>query len=177
MVQSSKATTGLARLFGSFATFTIVLSTATNKKQLLLKDKHGDWTGRRRANTLPSNNTNQYVPKRRGLRKDGSYRQVGISHLCCSAHIFFIFFCRICAQIDNWNHLYLWIFLWSVCPSSELFHCKGDMGSLVHSRECGEATAVSVTFHPDLVAEIWNVDPGAWICRFLYSRQVYFLLL
>ena len=31
---------------------------------------------------------------------------------------------------------------------------KGDMGSLVHSRECGEATAVSVTFHPDLAAEI-----------------------
>ena len=32
---------------------------------------------------------------------------------------------------------------------------KGDMGSLVHSRECGEATAVSVaSFHPDLVAEI-----------------------
>ena len=31
---------------------------------------------------------------------------------------------------------------------------KGDMGSLVHSHECGEATAVSVTFHPDLVAEI-----------------------
>ena len=29
------------------------------------------------------------------------------------------------------------------------------MGSLVPSRECGEATAVSVTsFHPDLVAEI-----------------------
>ena len=32
---------------------------------------------------------------------------------------------------------------------------KGDMGSLVHSLECGEATAVSVTsFYPDLVAEI-----------------------
>ena len=31
---------------------------------------------------------------------------------------------------------------------------KADMGSLVHSRECGKATAVSVTFHPDLVAEI-----------------------
>ena len=29
------------------------------------------------------------------------------------------------------------------------------MGSLVHSRECGEATAVSVTsFHPDLLAEV-----------------------
>ena len=29
------------------------------------------------------------------------------------------------------------------------------MGCLMHSRECGEATAVSVTsFHPDLVAEI-----------------------
>ena len=32
---------------------------------------------------------------------------------------------------------------------------KGDMGSLVHSRECGKATAVSeISFHPDLVAEI-----------------------
>ena len=32
---------------------------------------------------------------------------------------------------------------------------KGDIGFLVHSRESGEATAVSVTsFHQDLVAEI-----------------------
>ena len=31
---------------------------------------------------------------------------------------------------------------------------KGDTGSLVHSRECGKATAVSVTSHPDLDAEI-----------------------
>ena len=38
--------------------------------------------------------------------------------------------------------------------SIDLIFRKGDMGSLVHSRECGEATAVSVTFHPDLVAEI-----------------------
>ena len=30
---------------------------------------------------------------------------------------------------------------------------KADMGSLVHSRACGEATAVCVIFHPDLVAE------------------------
>ena len=33
---------GIARLFGSFTTFTIVSSTATIKKQLLLKDKRGD---------------------------------------------------------------------------------------------------------------------------------------
>ena len=32
---------------------------------------------------------------------------------------------------------------------------KGDMGSLVHSLECGEATAVSVTsVHPDLVSNL-----------------------
>ena len=35
------------------------------------------------------------------------------------------------------------------------------MGSLVHSRECGEATAVSVTsFHPDLVAEVSKCGSG-----------------
>ena len=44
---------------------------------------------------------------------------------------------------------------------------EGDMGSLVHSRECGEATAVSVTFHPDLVAETGKCG----------SRRLWFLVL
>ena len=54
------------------------------------------------------------------------------------------------------------------------------MGSLVHSRECGKATAVSVTcFHSDLVAELENVVPGARIGRFLYCcsqvlRSIFF---
>ena len=43
----------------------------------------------------------------------------------------------------------------------------GDVGSLVHPRECGEATAVSVTFHPDLVAEIGNCGSRRLNLRFL----------
>ena len=36
------------------------------------------------------------------------------------------------------------------------------MGSLVHSRECGKSTAVSVpSFEADLVAEVENMVPGA----------------
>ena len=45
---------------------------------------------------------------------------------------------------------------------------KGDMGSLVHSRECGEATAVSVTsFHLDFVAEIGKCGSRRLNLRFL----------
>ena len=65
-----------------------------------------------------------------------------------------LFVCRICAQIDNWNHLYLsifptWYTLLRHSPLAPNFSIdpifrKGDMGPLVHSRECGEATAVSV---------------------------------
>ena len=34
---------------------------------------------------------------------------------------------------------------------------KANMGSLMHSSECGKATEASVTsFYPDLVAEIWK---------------------
>ena len=75
----------------------------------------------------------------------------------------FFFFCRICAH-DNWSHLYLSIFrvgytviLLALPPNFSInpLFGKADMSSLVHSRQCGKATAVSVTFfHPDLVAEI-----------------------
>ena len=54
---------------------------------------------------------------------------------------------------------------------------KGDMGSLVHSRECGEPTAVSVTsFHPDLVAEIVKCGSRRLNLRFLALAKylVYF---
>ena len=37
---------------------------------------------------------------------------------------------------------------------------KADMGSLVHSRECGKAIAVSDIFHPDLDVEIWKCGSG-----------------
>ena len=43
----------------------------------------------------------------------------------------------------------------------------GDMASLVHSRECGEVTAVSLTFHPDLVAEIRKCRSRRLILPFL----------
>ena len=48
------------------------------------------------------------------------------------------------------------ILLYFVAPnfSIDLVFGKAYMGSLVHSRECGKATAVSeISFHPDLVAE------------------------
>ena len=48
--------------------------------------------------------------------------------------------------------------------SSDAVFGKGDMGSLVHSRECGEATAVSVTFYKYPWASLpkfENVVPGA----------------
>ena len=44
----------------------------------------------------------------------------------------------------------------ALAPNFPLLHylARQDMGSLVHTRECGKATAVSVTsFHPNLVAE------------------------
>ena len=45
---------------------------------------------------------------------------------------------------------------------------KGDVGSLVHSRECREATAVSVTsYHPDLVAETGKCGSRRLNLRFL----------
>ena len=80
----------------------------------------------------------------------------------------------ICIQIDNWNHFYLSIFSYRILRHSALapnfafdpIFRKGDMGSLVRSRECGDATAVSVTsFHPDIVAEI-----GKWGSRRLNLR-------
>ena len=93
--------------------------------------------------------------------------------LCCSAHKMFL----MCVQIDNWNNLYLSIFpigysviFCSLAPnfSFDPMFRKGDMGSLVHSRECGEATAVSVTsFHPDLVAEIGKYGSRRLNLRFL----------
>ena len=49
------------------------------------------------------------------------------------------------------------------------------MGSLVHSREFGKSTAVSViSFHPDLATKLENMGPGAFACGFLYCNHVYF---
>ena len=86
------------------------------------------------------------------------------AHTCVAAPTRKTFFCRICDQINNWNHLYLSIFpiIYRVFRHSALapnfsidpIIRRGDMSSSVHSRECGEATAVSETFRPDLVAEI-----------------------
>ena len=84
--------------------------------------------------------------------------------LCCSQcpHFFFVPNLRSNRQLEpplplNFSCR---IFRPSVLPIAPNFSIdplcrKADMRSLVHSRECGEATAVSVTsFHPDLVAEI-----------------------
>ena len=48
------------------------------------------------------------------------------------------------------------------------------MGSLVHSREFGKSTAVSViSFHPDLATKFENMGPGAFACGFLFCNDVY----
>ena len=58
------------------------------------------------------------------------------------------------------------------------FHPKfgeADMGSLVHSRECGKATAVSmISFHPDLVAEICKYGSGRFRLWFLVLQPCIF---
>ena len=43
-----------------------------------------------------------------------------------------------------------------------------------HSPECGKATAVSVTFHPVIVAENLKCGSRCLICGFLYCSQVCF---
>ena len=94
------------------------------------------------------------------------------------------FFCRIFDQVD-WNHFYLSFFCYRIFCNSALapnfsinpLFGKADMGSLVHSRECGEPTAVSVTsFHPDLVAEIVKCGSRRLNLRFLALAKylVYF---
>ena len=80
-----------------------------------------------------------------------------LKHLCCSAPIFF-FLPNLCSNRQLEPPLPLnfscKIFRRSALAPNFSFDPifrKGDTGSLVHSRECGEATAVSVTsFHPDL---------------------------
>ena len=47
---------------------------------------------------------------------------------------------------------------------------KAYMGSLVHPRECGKATAVFATFHPDLVAEISKCGSRRLILHLLVQQ-------
>ena len=57
----------------------------------------------------------------------------------------------------------------ALAPNFSLEHKldKADMASLVHSRACYKAEAVSVPSKPSSVLTVENVVPSAWICGFL----------
>ena len=81
-------------------------------------------------------------------------------HLCCTAHKK-MSFRRFFAQIYDWRHLYLCIFLArhpvtlpQLQPHDPKMHHPG-MDSSVFSLQCGQATAVFVrSMHRDIVAQV-----------------------
>ena len=100
-----------------------------------------------------------------------SFFHVCILHLCCSAHQMFLNMHSI-RQLEPplpLNFSYKIFGHSALAPnfSFDPIFCKGDTGSLVHSRECGEATAVSVTFHPHHVAGIGKCGSRRLNLRFL----------
>ena len=85
-------------------------------------------------------------------------RTIYMTHVCCLAHMFV----AVSHQIENCNHLSHSFFSCTIFRDSALApnlafepsFGKADVVSLVHSRECVKATAVSMpSFEADLVAE------------------------